>query len=1057
MEGPANRPHSGIGEKMRISQSRRGAKVRAAAEQTRGNAERLAISLEPLESRLFMTATTLAAPVSLGAKIAGPTSVQLSWTDKAANASGYNVLRSTDGVNFTTLAQVAGSKSNKYNDLSAVSDTDYTYEVQAYIGSTTSAVSNRAAATTPLLTPTGLAATAVSGADVLLNWTSNDSSATGYSVLRSTDGKHYSVIATLAGNVATTDDLTVTSGHYYAYEVQATNGTVISVASNVATVSTPLAAPSGLSTTVTGPWSISLNWTGQDADAAGYYVLRSTDGTHFSSLAKLTGNAVSTYTDKAAASAHQYTYEVEAFNVGIVSAASSTADGSTPLAPAVGLSAKVLSPMSVQLTWTYKDSAAAGYNILRSTDGVDFTNIAQMPGAKAYKYIDAAAISGTAYTYEVQAYNGNTTSAVSNNAPVTTPLVAPSGLTAAAGSPTDVQLTWTGNDTSATGYSILRTTDGKHYASVGVTSGEANFDDTTVVSGHWYGYEVIATEGAITSAASNMVSAGTPLAAPSNLSAAATGPTSVSLTWMDNDSNATGYIVLRSSDGVNFKSIGTLKGGTVKTCIDTKAISGHVFEYEIQATAGSIVSVASNAGGVTTPLYAPTKLADKIVGTFVNLSWTDNDSTATDYQVSRSDDGVNFMQLTDIASAKANGYSDTTAAAGQTYYYEVQAKNATASSLPTAALQVIEAQGINNGVAINTRYGNELVITAGGAGDSVSITQSGQTLNIVADGQSFSDSVPMDGVFVYARGGADSVSIDSSVTAATTVDSIDNAVTTVTTAGATVSIWADSNDTITGTATIHRVASFAGGVSKAVGASLKDPTDSGATTKVNLSLFGSGPTADDINQGEVGDCYFLSSLAAFAGLRPATLEQSAVDLGDGTFAVEFYKGSTPSFIRVNNDMPKGPFGGFEFEHPGANNTMWAMVMEKAFAYFRTGANTYNSINSGWMGEVYGLFNVSSNMFSPNSYSESSFYDLVSNALASGDPVTFGTPGNAPNLVSGHAYTLVSATVDGSGVTHYVVRNPWGVSGDSIENSHGYATLTFAQMEANFTEGVVATS
>jgi hypothetical protein len=55
-------------------------------------------------------------------------------------------------------------------------------------------------------------------------------------------------------------------------------------------------------------------------------------------------------------------------------------------------------------------------------------------------------------------------------------------------------------------------------------------------------------------------------------------------------------------------------------------------------------------------------------------------------------------------------------------------------------------------------------------------------------------------------------------------------------------------------------------------------------------------------------------------------------------------------------------------------------------------------------------------------------------------------------VGDHAYTLVSAYLDGSGVAHYVVRNPWGVSGDSLENSQGYATLTYSQMVANFTDG-----
>jgi hypothetical protein len=44
--------------------------------------------------------------------------------------------------------------------------------------------------------------------------------------------------------------------------------------------------------------------------------------------------------------------------------------------------------------------------------------------------------------------------------------------------------------------------------------------------------------------------------------------------------------------------------------------------------------------------------------------------------------------------------------------------------------------------------------------------------------------------------------------------------------------------------------------------------------------------------------------------------------------------------------------------------------------------------------------------------------------------------------------VISASIDSGGVTHYLVRNPWGVSGDSLENSLGYATITYDQLVAN---------
>jgi len=126
-------------------------------------------------------------------------------------------------------------------------------------------------------------------------------------------------------------------------------------------------------------------------------------------------------------------------------------------------------------------------------------------------------------------------------------------------------------------------------------------------------------------------------------------------------------------------------------------------------------------------------------------------------------------------------------------------------------------------------------------------------------------------------------------------------------------------------------------------------------------------------------------------------------------------------------------------------------MEKAYAAFRTGANTYASLNSGWMGSVFSDFGIN-NAYLSLSLSEASFFAIVSGDLNAGKSVTVGTYTSAPNLVGSHAYSVVGATKDASGHTLYVVRNPWGVSGDALENSGGYATLTYAQMQANFAGG-----
>jgi hypothetical protein len=358
-------------------------------------------------------------------------------------------------------------------------------------------------------------------------------------------------------------------------------------------------------------------------------------------------------------------------------------------------------------------------------------------------------------------------------------------------------------------------------------------------------------------------------------------------------------------------------------------------------------------------------------------------------------------------------------------------------------------------VSITTRYKNELVITAAGTDDTVAIAQSGSKLSITADGTTSSDPAPAGGVFVYARGGKDSFTIASSVTAQTTIVSIDNVPTVVHSAGAHVIAWVDSTDIVTGTASVHYVATFAGGVSKKLGASLPNPSDSGKTVTANLPLLGTGPVAGDVNQGEMGDCYFMATLAAFANQRPGAIENSVVDLGDGTYAVEFYRNGKPVFVRVNNSFPAGPFEGFKFAHPGASGTIWAMVMEKAFAWFRDGDNTYASTSDGGMWEVYTDLNVTSICIQPPAFTDDQLFDLLSTDLKRGDPVTFETICPA-DLVANHVYTLVGLKI-ANGVNTYIVRNPWGDSGDILENSQGIAVLNYAQMVANFAFGAAPTT
>jgi Calpain family cysteine protease len=96
---------------------------------------------------------------------------------------------------------------------------------------------------------------------------------------------------------------------------------------------------------------------------------------------------------------------------------------------------------------------------------------------------------------------------------------------------------------------------------------------------------------------------------------------------------------------------------------------------------------------------------------------------------------------------------------------------------------------------------------------------------------------------------------------------------------------------------------------------------------VDKPLFGSdGPTMSDIQQGALGDCYLLASLAEVAKQNPSAISSMITDNGNGTYGVRFYVDGESRYVTVNNQLADG---GTDFN--SATQHIWASVVETAFA------------------------------------------------------------------------------------------------------------------------------
>ena len=116
-----------------------------------------------------------------------------------------------------------------------------------------------------------------------------------------------------------------------------------------------------------------------------------------------------------------YYYRVRAFEGPNHSAFSNTATATTQATPAApsNLTATAVSSSQINLAWTDNAVNEAGFKVERSTDGVNFTQVAALfPNKQAYS--STGLVAGTTYHFRVRAYDGPNHSAYSNVASATT-------------------------------------------------------------------------------------------------------------------------------------------------------------------------------------------------------------------------------------------------------------------------------------------------------------------------------------------------------------------------------------------------------------------------------------------------------------------------------------------------------------------------------------------------------------------------------------------------------------------------------------------------------------
>jgi fibronectin type 3 domain-containing protein len=639
------------------------------------------------------------------------------WQQNPTSATGVAVQYSTDGVNFVTLPETVSQTSSSapmqvsvnlaaisalQNDSSAVTFRIYIYGGQNYTTSgledtagqglqLTGSVQLAQSQSTPAA-PTGLTATPANG-KVTLSWTApSGSTVTGYNIYRGTSSGKESSTPINSSPVSSTSyvDTTVTNGTTYYYTVAAVNGSGQGASSGEASA-TPQAAPAaptGAHTTLVSTTEIDLAWTDNATNAAGYNFLRSVNGGAYTQIATLGASAAS-YDDTTLTAGTSYSYEVDAFNVGGVSAFNTVASTTLTSAP-TGLSGAP-GTRQVSLTWT-APSGAVTFNVYRGTSAGGESATPVATGVTGSSFVDTGLTPGTTYYYDVAAVDAGGVSARSAEISASVPSApgAPSGLTAQAGN-AKVTLTWTAPSGSGViGYNIYRGLSSGGESATPLNSSpvtSTSYVDNTAANGTTYYYTVAAvgTGGQSKPSAEASATPQSAPAAPTNAHVTSLASNQIGIAWTDNATNASGYNLLRSVNGGPFTQIATL-GASATTYRDTAVSPATAYDYEVSAF---------NVGGTsgysvvdpTTLTNPPTNLTGTASTGQASLQWTAPAGAVT-FNVYRGTTAGGEGTTPVATGLTSASYVNTGLAPGKTYYYEVTSVDAGGESAASSEVAV---------------------------------------------------------------------------------------------------------------------------------------------------------------------------------------------------------------------------------------------------------------------------------------------------------------------------------------------------------------------------------
>lgn len=445
-----------------------------------------------------------------------PTEIRVEWDDNTTTETGFVVEVTSDSINFNqrTFNLAPNSTVQVVSNLRPL--TPYYIRVRVLGVGLDDQFSRVVRFITPTDGPTEFFAAPVSPSSIQLTWKDNSNeSTTGFLIeYRRESDPSFNFATTVNADIRELLVEELEANTRYVFRIRAL-GPVVE--SNFATASTITFddVPSDLIAQAISSTEIELAWADNSSTELGYVIqiseLQDGNFQDFDSLAP-NNNA---FMVRGLRPSTTYFFQVKAANPGNFEAVTNSASAATlnllqgtPKAP-VALRVIFISDDVLELEWTDEAGDETGFRVFRSTDNLNFSQIAEL-NSNISRFVDNSLNLGQTYYYYVLAFNNTGPSGASNTVRATTlattPLVeAPAALTT---EPIErsIELLWEDRSSNEDGFIIERSveTDDNFIEVARVNTNAQSYLDVNINLSTVYFYRVRAFQSSNLSVYSNL-------------------------------------------------------------------------------------------------------------------------------------------------------------------------------------------------------------------------------------------------------------------------------------------------------------------------------------------------------------------------------------------------------------------------------------------------------------------------------------------------------------------------------------------------------------------------